>query len=90
MPVTEEGEERDFEWTREMQFERKWWRLPLVPGQQKVTSVVSDPERLWFLDMNMSNNQWFAESDDLASQRWGERASARALSVLQWFMAIGG
>ncbi|MEM9383188.1 MAG: M1 family metallopeptidase [Planctomycetota bacterium] len=95
LPVTirvtfEEGEERDFQWTREMQFERKWWRLPLLPGPQKVTSVVIDPDRLWFLDMNMSNNQWFAESDRLAGRRWGERASARALSVLQWFMAIGG
>ena len=49
-----------------------------------------DPERLWFLDMNMMDNQWFAENDTLASKRWGERASSRAVSLLQWFMAVGG
>ena len=64
--------------------------LPLLPGQEKVASVVIDPERLWFLDKNMSNNQWFMEKDELAGARWGERAAARASSMLQWFMAVGG
>lgn len=95
LPVTirvtfADGESQDFEWTRELQFERNWWRLPLLPGPEKVASVVIDPERLWFLDKNMSNNQWFAENDTLAGPRWGERASTRALGFLQWFMAAGG
>ncbi|MEM6675213.1 MAG: M1 family metallopeptidase [Planctomycetota bacterium] len=86
----EEGETLDFDWTREMQFESNWWRLPLVPGPEKVASVVIDPDRLWFLDTNMSNNQWFDESDALAAPRWGERVAARAINVLHWFMAVGG
>jgi len=95
LPVTvrvtyENGESADFEWTREMQFEKNWWRLPLLPGQEKVASVVIDPDRLWFLDKNMSDNQWFADKDELAGARWGERAAARASSMLQWFMAVGG
>ncbi|MGD2016707.1 MAG: M1 family metallopeptidase [Planctomycetota bacterium] len=95
LPVTvqvtfEDGESLDFRWTREMQFEKAWWRLPLAPNGRKVRSVVIDPERLWFLDRNMSDNQWFAERDRLAPSRWGERAAARAANVLQWFMAVGG
>ena len=95
LPVTirvtfEGGEVADHRWTREMQAEKAWWRLPLAPDGQKVSSVVIDPERLWFLDRNMSDNQWFAERDTLAPSRWGERAAARAVNVLQWFMAVGG
>ena len=86
----EDGGKVDFDWTREMQGEKNWWRLPLAADARKVTSVVIDPERLWFLDRNMTDNQWFAERDKLAPSRWGERAAARAASVLQWFMAVGG
>jgi hypothetical protein len=86
----ENGDVLDFDWTREMQFEKNWWRLPLLPGPEKVASVVIDPDRLWFLDTNMSNNQWFAKKDAVAPARWGERAAARASSLLQWFMAVGG
>ena len=86
----EDGEKVTFEWTRELQGEKNWWRLPLAADARKVTSVVIDPERLWFLDRDMSDNQWFAERDKLAPSRWGERAAARAASVLQWFMAVGG
>ena len=86
----EDGEKVTFEWTRELQGEKNWWRLPLAADTRKVTSVVIDPERLWFLDRDMSDNQWFAERDKLAPSRWGERAAARAASVLQWFMAVGG
>ncbi len=86
----EDGGKVDFEWTREMQGEKNWWRLPMAADARKVTSVVIDPERLWFLDRNMTDNQWFAERDKLAPSRWGERAAARAANVLQWFMAVGG
>lgn len=86
----EEGESRDFEWTREMQGEKRWWRLPILPGPKKIASVIIDPERLWFLDRNMSNNQWFAKPDKLAPLRWGERAMTRSSNVLQWIMAAGG
>ena len=95
LPVTirvtfENAESQDFEWTREMQFESRWWRLPIPAGPEKVESVIIDPDRLWFLDRDMSNNQWFAEPDELAPLRWGERALTRSGNVLQWLMAVGG
>ena len=33
---------------------------PAPPGQKKIASVILDPERRWYLDRDMSNNQWFA------------------------------
>lgn len=86
----DDGEVLDFEWTREQQMARNWWRLPIPPGQAKITSVIIDPERLWFLDTDMSDNQWFGESDGLAGWRWGERAMTRSSTLLQWLMAVGG
>ena len=95
LPVTirvtlEDGASSDYAWTREMQMEKRWWRLPITPGPKKIASVVIDPERLWFLDRNMSNNQWFSKPDRLAPLRWGERAMTRSSNVLQWIMAAGG
>ncbi len=84
------GEQENFEWTREMQGEKRWWRLPIIPSARKIESVIIDPDRLWFLDRNMSDNQWFAKPDRLAAQRWGERALTRASGLLQWFMSVGG
>ncbi|QDV05047.1 hypothetical protein Poly30_05420 [Planctomycetes bacterium Poly30] len=84
------GEQETFEWTREMQGEKRWWRLPLIPSPRKIESVIIDPDRKWFMDRNMSDNQWFAEPDQLAAARWGERALTRASGLLQWFMSIGG
>ncbi|MEM8713309.1 MAG: hypothetical protein AAGG01_20375, partial [Planctomycetota bacterium] len=86
----ETGEQETFEWTREMQSEKRWWRLPLLPGERKIKSVVIDPDRLWYLDRDMSDNQWFAKPDRLAAKRWGERALTRASGLLHWFMSIGG
>lgn len=86
----EDGEMRDFEWSREEQLAKRWWRLPLGGGEVKIASVIIDPERLWFLDQDMSDNQWFGTPDRLAPARWGERALARSSAVLQWMMAIGG
>ncbi len=86
----ENGETAEFTWTREQQFERNWWRLPLVPGERKIAAVVIDPQRRWFLDADMSNNQWFGKPDKLAPARWGERALAHSSSVFQWFMSVGG
>jgi hypothetical protein len=86
-----EGEShRDFVWTREEQMLRSWWRLPLSPGDPEITAVIIDPDRGWYLDTDMRNNQWFAERDRLAPLRHSERALAGAVHTLQWFMSIGG
>ncbi len=84
------GEQETFEWTREMQGEKRWWRLPIIPSPRKIESVIIDPDRLWFMDRNMSDNQWFDKPDQLAAKRWGERALTRTSGLLQWFMSIGG
>ena len=81
---------QDFVWTREAQLLQTWWRLSLPPGAPKIAAVVIDPERRWYLDGDMRNNQWFAERDRLAPWRYGERALAGAAHTLQWFMSIGG
>ncbi len=95
LPVTirvtfEDGETTDFDWTRERQLERRWWRLPLIPSEKKIASVIIDPDRYCFLDRNMSNNQWFAKPDRLAPLRHGERALSRTGSLLHWIMSVGG
>lgn len=77
-------------WERIDQDGNNWWRLPLEPGKEKIRSVVLDPERLWFLDANMSNNQWFSKQDEVAPLRWAERALTRQSHLFHWFSSIGG
>ena len=86
----EDGSTERFEWSREAQDARRWWRLPLLPGQKKIASVILDPERRWYLDRDMSNNQWFAEPDRVAPVHRGERSLTRMAHLLQWFMSVGG
>ena len=90
----DDGEEavpdQTFEWTREMQEGAKWWRLPIEPGATKVRSVIVDPERLYFLDRDMSDNQWYADSDTSVSWRWAERVLVQYQHVLHWFASTGG
>ncbi|MEZ6016036.1 MAG: M1 family metallopeptidase [Planctomycetota bacterium] len=95
LPVTirvvfDDKSQQDFVWTREEQALRTWWRLPISPGAPKISAVVIDPDRGWYLDTDMRNNQWFAKPDRLAPLRYGERALAGATHTLQWFMSIGG
>ncbi|MEL6714102.1 MAG: hypothetical protein AAFP86_10025, partial [Planctomycetota bacterium] len=84
------GAVQEFEWTREEQQTRNWWRLPLAPGDARIESVILDPERQWYFDADMSDNQWFDAPDRLAPRRWGERALSRSSWILQWFMSAGG
>ena len=52
--------------------------------------MILDPERRWYLDRDMSNNQWFASPDRLAPTHRGERSLTRTAHLLQWFMSVGG
>ena len=81
-----------FQWTREMQLEseRTWWRLPIPTGTVRVKRVILDPERRYYLDGDMSDNQWYAERDPIAPARWGERAFSQYLHGLHWFSSLGG
>ncbi|MDE0895105.1 MAG: hypothetical protein OSB10_00810 [Planctomycetota bacterium] len=56
----------------------------------KVISVELDPDGKWYLDKDMSNNQWFKEKDEVAPVRWGERIFSRFVHSFHWQMGIGG
>jgi len=86
----EDGEDVRFLWTREQQETQRWLKLPLEPGQRKLKSVVVDPERLYYVDTNMSNNQWFEERERIAPLRWGERVWTQYSQLLHWYSSIGG
>ncbi|HIG87037.1 MAG TPA: M1 family peptidase [Planctomycetes bacterium] len=79
-----------FEWTREMQAESAWWRLPLEPGERTIHSVIIDPERKYHIDMDLSNNRWYAKKDRLAPWRWTERSITWHSRILQWLSRIAG
>ena len=86
-----EGSERQrFTWTREMQATSNWWRLPIEARAEKIRAVVIDPERLYFLDRDMSDNQWFAEVDASTPWRWGERVLTQYSQLFGWYASIGG
>lgn len=79
-----------FEWTREMQAESAWWRLPLEPGERTIHSVIIDPERKYHIDKDLSNNRWYAKKDRLAPWRWTERSITWHSRILQWLSRIAG
>ena len=88
----EEGQAADFGehlWTREEQDGTKWWRLRFE-SKKKLKSVVLDPDRTYYLDGDMSNNQWYAEKDELAPWRWSERILTQYTHLLHWHSDIGG
>lgn len=76
-------------WTREEQAEATWLRIRFE-SDTKLESVVLDPDRVLYLDGDMSNNQWHAGSDDLAPLRWGERVFTQFSHLLHWQADIGG
>jgi len=81
-----------FQWTREAQLAARstWWRLPIPPGKAEIERVLLDPERRYFLDGDMSDNQWYAQRDEVAPARWGERAFTQYVHLLHWFSSLGG
>ncbi|HJP01840.1 MAG TPA: M1 family metallopeptidase [Planctomycetota bacterium] len=88
----EGGEETlDFTWTREQQLAQTWlrWKIEL-PADRRVSSVVLDPERVYYIDADMSDNQWFRATDDLAPLRWSERVFNQYTHLLHFYAGIGG
>ncbi len=85
----ENGDVMDFVWTREEQLANTWLRLRLEDSR-KIKSVVLDPERLYYFDGNMSDNQWYAEGDKVAPLRWTERVLNQYGHLLHWYGGIGG
>lgn len=90
LPVAPD-EVRDFVWTREQQLEQAWLRMDFeLPHDRRVAAVVLDPERLYYVDRNMSDNQWYAERDRVTPLRWTERVFHQYQHILHWFAGIGG
>ena len=85
----ENGDEEEFVWTREEQGAKPWLKREWK-GQTKITAVQLDPYHKIWIDMDMSNNQWFEDSDSVAAWRWSERAFSQVGRVLQWFSRMGG
>lgn len=85
----DDGSRERTRWSREEQQLSKWRELP-YRGEKKLVGVVLDPERLLYLDVDMTNNAWFDERDTRAPLRWSERVFQYWLQLLHWQAGIGG
>ena len=85
----EDGTQVRRRWTREEQAASTWLRIE-GENESKLQSVVLDPERLYYLDTDMSDNQWYDEVDHVAPLRWAERVLTQYSHLLQWQSGIGG
>ena len=86
------GTYEDFFWSAEEQELQAWFK-PLAaagPRPAKVTSVVLDPERVYWLDLDLSDNQWHEATDRVTPLRWSERVWSQLSHVLHWFGGLGG
>ncbi len=85
----EDGASEDYPWSREAQLETPWKRIRLENGK-KIISVVLDPDRAYYFDGNMSDNQWYADGDEVAPLRWTERVLNQYGHLMHWYAGIGG
>ncbi|MFN0244911.1 MAG: M1 family metallopeptidase [Planctomycetota bacterium] len=79
-------------WSREDQARATWWK-PLstrAPSPRKLVSAVIDPDRVYYVDADMSDNQWFEAVDDRSPWRWTERVFTQTSHVLHWYGGLGG
>ncbi len=94
LPITleltyEDGSSEELVWTREEQGERTWLRLERE-RDVKLVSAVLDPDRSYYIDLDLSNNRWYEATDWLASWRWGERVLAQYQRCFHWIAGLGG
>ncbi len=85
----EDDHEELHTWTREEQLESAWHRHHLV-SERRVESVVLDPEALYYIDLDMSNNRWYRETSRLPALRWGASTLNQIQHLLHWYGGIGG
>ncbi len=85
----DDGSSETVRWTREEQQLSRWKRFKRV-GAKKCVSAAIDPERAYYLDRNLSDNQWFLKKDVVAPWRWAERAFSRASQWLHFQGGLGG
>ena len=76
-------------WTRAQQLKDNWFRMSFE-SETKVASVVLDPDSNYWIDTDMSDNQWYAEADEVTALRWSERVLSQWEHMLLWYMSVGG
>lgn len=84
-----DGTVKDVVWTREEQLAQRWKRLSFE-SPSRVVSAEVDPDRGYYLDTDMSDNQWFADSDARVPMRWTERVFNQLARQFQWQKGLGG
>jgi hypothetical protein len=85
----EDGTSETVRWTREEQQRSRWLRYKRSSKVRCISAAI-DPERGYFLDRNLSDNQWFEQKDIVAPWRWSERAFSRAAHWLVFQGGLGG
>ena len=90
-----DGTVEDFEWSREDQAGATYREFTLRGAQRVVSAVVDprdpdDPEAGYWLDSDLSNNEWYEAHDRVTPLRWGERVLASFQHGLTWFVGLGG
>jgi aminopeptidase N len=85
----DDGTSETVRWTREEQQKSAWMRYTRTTTKKCVSAAV-DPDRGYFLDLNMRDNQWHEAKDVVAPWRWAERAFARAAQWLHFQGGLGG
>ncbi len=85
----EDGSTEEMAWTREDQASRAWMRVERT-SDTKLVSVVIDPERRYYLDTDMSNNQWYDATESITGWRYGERVLAQYQRYFHWIAGLGG
>ena len=76
-------------WSREEQSLSMWLALERS-GTKKLVAALVDPDGLYPIDLDLSNNRWFEQRDTLAPWRWSERVFQRNLQLLHWQSGLGG
>ncbi|MFT7671191.1 MAG: hypothetical protein ACI8X5_003908 [Planctomycetota bacterium] len=87
--IYEDGSQEDYMWSREDQLEQSWKKMR-AENTKKIKSVILDPDRAYYFDGNMSDNQWYATGDEVAPLRWTERVLNQYGHLLHWYAGIGG
>jgi hypothetical protein len=85
----DDGETETYEWTRAEQLNQNWYRWSFE-SERKVASVVIDPDSRYWIDADMSDNQWHAEVDEITPLRYAERVLSQWEHMMLWYMSLGG
>ncbi len=88
----DDGTKETLVWTRAEMQRQAWWK-PLAgraPSTKKLVSAVLDPSQRYWLDLDLSNNRWYAERDERTPVRWSERVLAQSAALLHWLGGVGG